>query len=64
MHQSVGNILRTLIHGDPPENVSKANKMVDEALYIAQHDMQTSVHITLGSSPGSLVLGRCMGVSH
>ena len=30
MHQSVGNILRTLLHGDPPENVSKANDMVDE----------------------------------
>ena len=39
MHQSVGNILRTLLHGDPPKNVSKANKMVDEALSIAQHAM-------------------------
>ena len=28
MHQSVGNILRTLLHGDPPKNVSKANAMV------------------------------------
>ena len=39
MHQSVRNILRTLLHGDPPENVSKANNMVDEVLSIAQHAM-------------------------
>ena len=60
MHQSVGNILRTLLHGDPPENVSKANDMVDEALSIAQHAMRTSVHTTLGSSPGALVFSRDM----
>ena len=35
MYQSVGNILRTLLHGYPPENVSIANDMVDEALSIA-----------------------------
>jgi len=57
MHQSVGNIPRTLLHGDPPGNVSKANEMVDEALYIAQHAMLSSVHTTLGSSPGALVFG-------
>ena len=60
MHQYVGNILRTLLHGDSPENVSKANNMVDEALSIAQHAMQTSVHTTLGSSPGALVFSRDM----
>ena len=60
MHQSVGNILRTLLHGNPPENVSKANEMVDEALSIAQHAMRTSVHTTLGSSPGALVFSRDM----
>ena len=60
MHQSVGNIPRTLLHGDPPKNVSKANAMVDEALSIAQHAMRTSVHTTLGSSPGALVFSRDM----
>ena len=53
-------MLRTLLHGDPPENVSKANEMVDEALSIAQHVMQTSVHTTLGSSPGELVFSHHM----
>jgi len=60
MHQSVRNILRTLLHGDPPENVSKANNMVDEVLSIAQHAMGTSVHTTLGSSPGALVFSQNM----
>ena len=39
MHQSVGNILQTLLHRDPPKNVTKANELVDEALSIAQHDV-------------------------
>ena len=34
--------------------------MVDEALSIAQHAMQTSAHTTLGSSPGLLVFHRDM----
>ena len=32
--------------------------MVDEALYVAHHAMRTSVHTTLGSSPGALVFSR------
>jgi len=58
MHQSVENILRTLLHGDPRETFSKVNEIVDEVLYIAQHAMQTSVHTTLGSSPGALLFSR------
>ena len=60
MHQSVGNILRTLLHGNPPENVSKAHELIDEALSIAQNAMQTNVHTTLGSSPGVLVFSHDM----
>ena len=60
MHQSVGNILRTMLHGNPPKNVTKANELVDDALSTAQHAMRTSVHTTLGSSPGALVFSRDM----
>ena len=60
MHQTVGNILRTLLHGNPPENVSKANELVDKALSIEQHALRTSVHTTLGSSPGALAFSRDM----
>ncbi len=35
MHQTVGNVLRTLLHGNPPQNIANAEKYVDEALSIA-----------------------------
>ena len=37
MHQTVGNVLRTLLHGEPPRNISKAKDFIDEALSIAMH---------------------------
>ena len=60
MHQTVGNILRTLLLEDPPITVIAANDLIDEALSIALHAMRTGVHTTLGSSPGSLVFNRDM----
>jgi hypothetical protein len=60
MHQTVGNILRTLLHGNPPQNIANAAQYVDEALSIAMHAMQAGVHSTLGSSPGNLVFNRDM----
>jgi len=35
MHQTVGNVLRTLLHGEPPQNIKNAKEYVDEALSIA-----------------------------
>ena len=63
MHQSVGNVLKILIHGEPPENRTKAKDIIDTALSIAQHAMRTSVHTTLDSSPGNLVFSRDMFLS-
>jgi hypothetical protein len=61
MHQTVGNTLRTLLHGEPPQDVTKAKDFIDEALSTAMHAMRTGVHTTLGSSPaGSLVFNRDM----
>jgi hypothetical protein len=60
MHQTVGYILRTLLHGNPPQNITNAAQYVDEALSIAMHAMQAGVHSTLGSSPGNLVFNRDM----
>ena len=60
MHQTVGNILRTLLHGEPPRDVTKAKDFIDEALSIAMHAMHMGVHTTLGSSPGNLVFNRDM----
>lgn len=60
MHQTVANVLRTLIHGNPPKDVTKAKEFIDKALSIAMHAMRAGVHSTLGSSPGSLVFNRDM----
>jgi hypothetical protein len=51
----VGNVLRTLLHGEPPQNIADAKDFFDKALYIAMHAMRAGIHSTLGSSPGSLV---------
>jgi hypothetical protein len=60
MHQTVGNVLRTLLHSKPPQKKSDAKEFVDEALSIAMHAMRAGIHSTLGSSPGSLVFNRDM----
>jgi hypothetical protein len=60
MHQTVDNVLRTLFHGEPPQNINTAKEFVDETLSIATHAMIAGVHTTLGSSPGSLVFNRDM----
>ena len=60
MHQTVGNIIRTLVHEDKPRGTRQAKDLVDEALGIAQHSLRCGVHTTLGSSPGSLVFNRDM----
>jgi hypothetical protein len=58
MHQAVGNVLRTLLHGNPPQNIDNAEQYVGEAQSIAMHTMRAGVHSTFGSSPGNLVFNR------
>ena len=60
MHQTVGNILRTVLYSNPPKNMSQARDIIDEALATAMHAMRTTVATTLGSPPGALAFGRDM----
>ena len=60
MHQTVGNVLRTILHGNPPANLTRARDIVDQALATAMHAMRTTVATTLGSTPGALVFSRDM----
>jgi hypothetical protein len=60
MHQTFGNVLRTLLHGEPPQNIKNAKEYVVEALSIAMHAMRVGVHSTMGSSPGNLVFNKDM----
>ena len=60
MYQTVGNVLRILLHGQPPKDIAKAKDFIDEALSIAMHAMRAGVDTTLGSSSGSLLFNRDM----
>jgi transposase InsO family protein len=60
MHQVVGNVLRTLLHTNPPQNMNDAEALVDYALATASHALRSTVHRTMGVSPGSLVFHRDM----
>ncbi len=54
MHQTVNNVLRTLVYTNPPRNMTQARDIIDDALAIAMHAMQTTVATTLGSTVGAL----------
>ncbi len=60
MHQTVTNVLRTLVHTNPPQNITQARDIVDDALTTAMHAMQTTIATTLGSTPGALAFARDM----
>jgi hypothetical protein len=54
MHQTVTNVLRTLVHTNPPQNRTQARDIIDNALATAMHAMQITVATTLGSTLGAL----------
>ncbi len=60
MHQTVTNVLRTPVHTNPPQNMTQARDIIDDALATAIHVMQTTVATTLGSTPGALAFARDM----
>ena len=60
MYQTVGNILRTLLHGEPPQSIANAKYYVVEAISITMHAMRVGIHLTKGSNPGNLVFNRDM----
>jgi hypothetical protein len=60
MHLTVNNVLRTLVHTNPPWNVTQARDIIDDALATAMHAMQTTIATTLGSTLGALAVARDM----
>ncbi len=60
MHQTVTNVLRTLVHINPPQNMTQARDTIDNALATAMHAMQTTIALTLGSTPAALAFYQDM----
>jgi hypothetical protein len=58
MHQTVTNVLRTLVHTNSPRNMTQARDILDNALATVMHAMQTTVATTLGSTLGALAFAR------
>jgi hypothetical protein len=60
MHQTVANVLRTLVHTNPPQNMTQARDIIDITLASAMHAMQTTIATTLGSTLGALAFAQDM----
>ena len=58
MHQTVGNILRVLLYGNPSQNLTKARDIDNQAVATAMHAMQVTIASTLGSLPGAPVFSQ------
>ena len=61
MHQTVGNVLHTLLYGHPIQQAQEAATIVDNALATTMHTLRASVSRSLNfHSPGSLASHRDM----
>jgi hypothetical protein len=60
MHWTENNVLRTLVHTNPPQNMTQARDIIDDALATAFHAMQTTIATTLGSTPGAFAFAQDM----
>ena len=60
MHLTVGNVLRTLIHTQPPGTLADAKTLIDSALATASHAIRTNISQATGYSPGALAFHRDM----
>jgi hypothetical protein len=62
MHQTIKDLLSTICHSNPPQNVATAINLVNTVLVSACYTSWTAVHQSLGVSPGALVFGHGMGL--
>ena len=60
MHQTVGNILQTLIHTESPGTLADAKILIHGALATASHAIRFIVLQVTGYSPGALAFQRDM----
>jgi hypothetical protein len=57
MHQTLGNVLQTLVHTNPLQNMTQTRDIIDDALATAMHAMHITVATTQGTSL-SLIMSR------
>jgi transposase InsO family protein len=60
LHLTVGDVLRTLVHYESPNDIQDLVLLVDTALQTAAYSARTVIHGSLKHSPGSLAFHRDM----
>ena len=61
MHQTMGNILRTLLHGHSIDTTQAAKDIIDNTIATTMHALQAGVTQTLNhNSPGALAFHQDM----
>ena len=60
MHQTIGDILRVVLHTNPPQNMDDANQVIDNVLATVMHATRCAVMTPIWTSPGTLVCRRNM----
>ena len=61
IHQTIGQVLRTVLVAKNPKSVAEGNQVVEETLATAMHACRCACSQSLGfNSPGALAFGRDM----
>ena len=60
MHQTIGNILRTLLHAHRLTDVATAEDLMDSALATATHSFRSTVSKAIQMTPGAMTFQRDM----
>ena len=55
MHQTVGEILRIILHTNPPQNENDSIQVIDNALATCMHATRCAVNAAMQTSPEALV---------
>ena len=63
LHKTMADILRVMLHVDPPHNEPDTTKMIDNALVTVVHASRCAVNHTMQTSPGAMVFNRDMMIN-
>jgi F0F1-type ATP synthase delta subunit len=59
-HQTVGNMLRVLLYSNPPQNLTQARDIVNQALATERHAMRVTTATTLCTMQWALAFSHDM----
>ena len=63
LHKTIADILRVMIHVDPPQNEPDTTNMIDNALATVVHALRCAVNHTMQTMPGAMVFNRDMMIN-